>query len=225
MKRDRKGLHTCPEGTIKSNKKGKIWSMQEALLRIIAAREFALATPSHSCSGLLQNIKLTPWAGEEKNSISHIFIHQAINWTQPHWSRSRLDVFSMKNMDEMLSLLRDEEWGRQWWARRVDYMLHIYTTRCHYLDSLNKWDGRKRDAFALPYICNTGMAMLFNAMVDTGQDTASDCSARPLILLGIHLEHKVSHIAYTTGSTDRKKTRVRLLVQTWRVASAHLQVE
>lgn len=58
MKRDCEGLHTCLEGTIKSNKKGKIWNMQEALLRIIAAEEFTLATPSHPCSGPLQNTEL-----------------------------------------------------------------------------------------------------------------------------------------------------------------------
>lgn len=60
-------------------------------------------------------------------------------------------------------------------------------------------------AFALPYICNIVMAMLFNSMFNTGQDTTSDCSVRPLILLCIHLEHIVSHMAYRTDSTNRKK--------------------
>lgn len=50
----------------------------------------------------------------------------------------QLDVLSLRNMDEMLSLFRVRDGGRQQPARRVDYMLHTYTTRCHYLDSMNK---------------------------------------------------------------------------------------
>ncbi len=67
-------------------------------------------------------------------------------------------------------------------------------------------------AFDLPYICNTGVAMLFNMVVDTGQDTAIDCSVRPLILLDTFRTHSVTHgIQKQTAQTERK---VRLSFQT-----------
>lgn len=54
--------------------------------------------------------------------------------------------------------------------------------------------------------CNTSVAMLFNLVLDTGQDTAIDCSVRPVILLLIHSENTVSHMADKMDITDRKET-------------------
>lgn len=73
----------------------------------------------------------------------------------------------------------------------------------------------------MPYICKTGMAMLFNKVVNTGQDTAIDCSVKPLILLDTFRIHSVTH---GTQNRQHRQKEVRLSFQTRkgrRCTSAH----
>lgn len=72
-------------------------------------------------------------------------------------------------------------------------------------------------AFALPYICNTGMAMLLNLVVDTGQDIAIHCQTTHIAWFTFRT-HSVTH-----GIQNRQHTQKENQSETvGGITSAHL---